>query len=1073
MIKTFKNLILSALFLMSATPLLATHAAGGNISYVCTGIPNTYFVTLTIYRDCGGAGLGNTEWIDIVSDCAGLTMPNVQLTKQSITEVSQICTAELPNTECSGGALSGIEEHVYTATVVLPGPCDAWTFSWELGNRNASTNLVNADGEWFYIETKMYSSTNDCNNSPTFNSQPIPYVCANQATNYDFGILELDGDSLDFSFVNALGQGGSMLTYAGGFTSAQPIPGIIMDPVTGLLTFTQGVNGNYVLTILIKEYDICDNLVGSMMHDIQIVVEACTNSVPTLVEPAGQSFVQNFNAFGTNAVLLPDNSINLCTGDRFCFDVQFDDPNAGDIVNLFSNVDDFLPGATFTTTPGNPAIGTVCWEFTQGYTGSAISINASDDKCPVPGFADVVVKLDVPPAIFPGGDNVVFLCGTEGGIDLYNYLVGFFQADGQWYDPNDQMISNFQDPATMITGNYYYVVLPDTTGTLCGSPPNPCVLADTAFIDVTTANLGLNWIEDSLSNETCFGTDDGTASVQPSGNFAPFTVVWTSPFNGVHATQTVAADSLTTINTLYQDQNGSIPWTVTVTDDNNCSETHNFVILAGGLDFEYEFGPPTCFGYDNGSFIVTTLGPGGTPTPPSDVFLTITETISGDTINGADQNPAVYGSTVTGLSAGDYTIYASDMLGCAADFTISLDNPAPAPMELEFEQLDVKCFGDATGSITITDVLNVGTAEDFEDLDFKWTPIPPGNDPNGQGRYFLKDLPAGEYTLIITNSNSCNTVPNPYIFNITEPLKLQGEPYIKQNLLCRSFGYQSGNGQVAVRPIAPLTSFGGTGNVSTNWTHLVSGATSKAPEMNIKEPGNVRILIRDDNDCVFIDTIYMDSINPKAGFTLTSDQFYVSDIYEGQEELRIRAQLDKGISSSFIQEGNPNSKVEYQWNLNTGQINDQNKWFFTFDSITRPDTSYLAVNTDGPTTYQVCLVVKNFNDCADTACRDVVVHKTPELILPNVFTPGTTSNPVNDFFYFPVAGYSEFKATVFNRYGVKVYEFEELTDKWDGNHYKTGKECSDGVYTFEYRSVTTNGTENSGTGQIHLIRHKN
>lgn len=1070
MIKTLKNLILSTIFLVSASPLFATHLAGGNISYICTGIPNTYLITLTIYRDCQGVNLGNTATVQIFSDCAGLTMPNLTVTRQEINEVSQICTLELPNTECGSGTLAGIEEHIYTAVVVLPGPCDAWHFTWEAGARNnAVTNLMNPGGQNFFLETTMNSVTNNCNNSPTFNSQPIPYVCANQATNYDFGILELDGDALLFEFVSARGVGGADIPYVAGYTSQLPIPGIIMNPTTGLLTFSQGVVGNFVITIKITETDICGNEVGSMMHDIQVVVENCTNIVPDLVQTP--SVIQNFNNFGTNATVLNDNTINLCTGDKFCFDVQFDDANGADIVSLFSNVDDFLPGATFTQTSGNPAIGTVCWEFAQGYTGNAISIQASDDKCPVPGFADVVIKLDVPPALFPGGDSIVDLCGTEGTLDLFTYLQGFFQNNGQWYDPNNQTISNFQDAANMITGDYYYRVLPDTTGTLCGNPPNPCVLADTAFLFVTTGNLNATFINSALQNETCQGTDDGQASVGPiTGNFGPFTVVWTSPYNGIHDTQIVAADSIVTQTNLYQDQLGDLPWTVTVTDQNDCEWSHQFFMYEGGLTITAVFGEPTCYGYDNGSLITNITG--GVTDGGGTVIQVITNSIL-DTLNGADQTPAIYQSSLTDLPAGTYIVTASDLLGCTATQGFVLNNPGnfSEPMELTYTQENVRCFGDATGSIAITDVLNVGTGEPMEDLDFKWAPIPPGNDPNGQGRNYLNDLPAGEYTLVVTNSNGCNVVPNPTIINITEPLKLQANPIIKQHVFCRTLDIQSGNGQVKLETIPPLNpdGFGGTGTPSIAWTHLVDGSRAGFPEFTVKRPGHIELVLTDFNDCVFKDTIYMDSINPIADFTISSDEFYVADIYEGQEELSIKVELADNITQTFLQEGNPNSDEIYQWNLNSSNVNDEDRWFITYDSLTKPDTSYFGVNFDGPTTYQVCLITKNFNDCAATTCKDVLVHRIPNLILPNVFTPGTVPNQE---FFFPLVGYSEFKATVYNRYGVKVYEFEELTDKWDGNHYKSGKACSDGVYTYEYRAITTNGTETDGTGNIHLIRHK-
>ena len=153
MVKMFKNLILSAVFVLSVSPLLATHAAGGNISYVCTGVPNQYLITLTVYRDCGGATLFNTQTITVENEC-GETNPTLIVTREEINEVSQICNAQLPNTECSGGGLSGIEEHIYQAVVTLPAACDYWQFSWELCARNTAANLDFAGGGCFLYQNQ-------------------------------------------------------------------------------------------------------------------------------------------------------------------------------------------------------------------------------------------------------------------------------------------------------------------------------------------------------------------------------------------------------------------------------------------------------------------------------------------------------------------------------------------------------------------------------------------------------------------------------------------------------------------------------------------------------------------------------------------------------------------------------------------------------------------------------------------------------------------------------------------------------------------------------------------------------
>lgn len=67
--------------------------------------------------------------------------------------------------------------------------------------------------------------------------------------------------------------------------------------------------------------------------------------------------------------------------------------------------------------------------------------------------------------------------------------------------------------------------------------------------------------------------------------------------------------------------------------------------------------------------------------------------------------------------------------------------------------------------------------------------------------------------------------------------------------------------------------------------------------------------------------------------------------------------------------------------------------------------------------------------------------------VPNVFTPN--GDAVNDFFTIKnIQQYSQTSMTVFNRWGVKVYETTDYTNDWDGTDQKTGQKLADGVYYY-------------------------
>lgn len=419
--KLFIGVVISLLFGQNA---FATHIAGGNISYECTGNPNEYEITLVLYRDCGGIGApSGFNLPDIVfSNSCGLANPaDLELTLDDVltAEISQLCPTSIGQSECSGGTFPGYEQYFYTGIVTFAGPCDSWNLDYNVCDRNPATNLVGTN--CFHLTTSIFSATDDCNNSPEIvTSYPIPYVCNNQPVSHDFGVVEIDGDDLQFSLVNAQGTGGVNIAYQPGYTAAEPIPGIVIDPTTGLVTFTPTMLGNFVVTVMITELDVAGNTVGTMLHDIQFVVENCINQ--GVLPPDDGT---NFDNAGTNSALSNGNTISMCAGDEFCIDIVFTDPDIGDELYLGTNAIDVLPGATFTQTGTNPATGTLCWTYTDGYTANLISVTATDSACPTISNASFIINLDIPPPLNASPD--IDICG-----DMVANLEAFGTAPVVW-----------------------------------------------------------------------------------------------------------------------------------------------------------------------------------------------------------------------------------------------------------------------------------------------------------------------------------------------------------------------------------------------------------------------------------------------------------------------------------------------------------------------------------------------------------------------------------------------------------------------------------------------------------------
>ncbi len=100
-----------------------------------------------------------------------------------------------------------------------------------------------------------------------------------------------------------------------------------------------------------------------------------------------------------------------------------------------------------------------------------------------------------------------------------------------------------------------------------------------------------------------------------------------------------------------------------------------------------------------------------------------------------------------------------------------------------------------------------------------------------------------------------------------------------------------------------------------------------------------------------------------------------------------------------------------------------------------------------------------FNKAVNYECQE-------ELVIPNVFSPN--GDGINDLFYIKGLQKGD-KILIYNRWGIKVYEFTNITDGWDGRT-NAGEKCSVGVYYYiikreDYKDQSTENTK----GFIHLF----
>jgi gliding motility-associated-like protein len=159
------------------------------------------------------------------------------------------------------------------------------------------------------------------------------------------------------------------------------------------------------------------------------------------------------------------------------------------------------------------------------------------------------------------------------------------------------------------------------------------------------------------------------------------------------------------------------------------------------------------------------------------------------------------------------------------------------------------------------------------------------------------------------------------------------------------------------------------------------------------------------------------------------------------------------LSVNFI--NGSSGAVSYAWSLGDG----------TNSTLTNPSDIYT-----NPGDYIVTLTSTNASGCSDVATLIIHVDVVSNLTIPNVFTPNGDGE--NDTFHPVLATWiSSFDATVYDRWGLKMYEWNNQSAGWNGDA-KNGKPAPDGTY---YYIINAKGADNKDylyTGFIQLLRVK-
>ncbi|WPO78269.1 T9SS type A sorting domain-containing protein [Flavobacterium sp. KACC 22761] len=259
------------------------------------------------------------------------------------------------------------------------------------------------------------------------------------------------------------------------------------------------------------------------------------------------------------------------------------------------------------------------------------------------------------------------------------------------------------------------------------------------------------------TNIVCHGANTGSATVSASGGTGSYTYSW-APSGGSAAT----ASGLLAGN-----------YTVTVTDDNNCTATQSFTITEpDAIVITPSQTNASCKGTANGSAIAFVRGGAGNYTYQWSPY--------------GGRN-----ASATGLAAGTYTVTVTDANSCTATKSFTITEP-DALIALKGAQTNITSRGAATGSATVN--VTGGTGSYY----YSWA-------PSGGTSATATGLSAGTYTVTVTDDNTCTATQS---FTITEPDELVASKVSQTNIACH--GGATGSATVSVT--------GGTGAYSYSWS---------------------------------------------------------------------------------------------------------------------------------------------------------------------------------------------------------------------------------------------------------------
>ena len=475
--------------------------------------------------------------------------------------------------------------------------------------------------------------------------------------------------------------------------------------------------------------------------------------------------------------------------------------------------------------------------FTCADTGiNTVSLTVTDISGNVStATAQVTVIDNTAPSVFTQNTTVFLDAQGQGSISVTDIDNGSTDNCGI----ASSVLSQTNFTCVNLGLNTVSLTVTDISGNVASSS------AQVTVLDTVDRSLTLQ-----INDVSCFGGNDGSVTVTDTAGIAPYTYNWSSAGAGN------SAQGLT-----------SGTYFVTATNSNGCETQTSFTVSepAQLLTQNAVLSNVSCNGLSDG--IAYTDVQGGTP-------------------------PYVYNwsnsaqsDTITGLTAGVYSVTVTDSNGCTSQSSTTVSEPSILTTSIT-EDTKISCFGEADGSVTV--VATGGTGG----YNYLWS--------NNGTQSTNTGLAAGSYTVTVTDQNSCTAIDS---ILLTQPsaltLQLNATP---ENC------FDSNDGSISA------TASGGVQPYSFSWN--TGGNT---PSIDSLPAGLYLVTVTDSNGCTVSGSEFLTQPQPlsldvsvtseiscygfangEAGANVTGGTAPFSYVWSNGDTTNNASTIDTGLLSVYV-----------------------------------------------------------------------------------------------------------------------------------------------------------------------------